>query len=300
MDAIALSLLSGFGFGSAAVFARFGMQGMSPLSSTLLSVVVSFLPTFLLALIFAMSDIKALPAVALFWFFLLGVINFLGGRNFSYQAIGRIGASRTAAVLSTSAVFAAIFAITITGERPHFVVLLGTLIVVLGLTAALGNIFRDGRESSGSNRGVLIGLGLALVAAASYGGTNVIAKELTEAYGSPFMVSAFGLFFGIILLSPLAGIRTVREVRASRGNPKFALSAGFSGLAAATGVGALYFALQRADVTVVSPIVSTNPIVTLVLAKIFISRMENLNKWLFIGVGITVAGVIVVTVGSTL
>ena len=297
MDAIALSLLSGLGFGSAAVFARFGMQGMSPLSSTLLSVVVSFLPTLLLALIFALSDIKALPAVALFWFFLLGVINFLGGRNFSDQAIGRIGASRTAAVLSTSAMFAAIFAITITGERPHFVVLVGTVVVVLGLTAALGNSIRDGISD---NRGVLIGLGLALVAAASYGGTNVIAKELTEEYGSPFMVSAFGLFFGIILLSPLAGIQTVREVRASRGNPVFALSAGLSGLAAATGVGALYFALQRADVTVVSPIVSTNPIVTLVLAQIFISRMENLTKWLFIGVGITVAGVIVVTVGSTL
>jgi len=297
MDAIALSLLSGLGFGSAAIFARFGMQGMSPLSSTLVSVVVSFLPTLLLALIFALSDIKALPAVALFWFFLLGVINFLGGRNFSYQAIGRIGASRTAAVLSTSAMFAAIFAITITGERPHFVVLVGTVVVVLGLTAALGNSIRDGISD---NRGVLIGLGLALVAAASYGGTNVIAKELTQEYGSPFMVSAFGLFFGIILLSPLAGIKTVREVRASRGNPVFALSAGLSGLAAATGVGALYFALQRADVTVVSPIVSTNPIVTLVLAQIFISRMENLTKWLFIGVGITVAGVIVVTVGSTL
>ena len=285
MDAIALSLLSGLGFGSAAVLARFGMQGMSPLSSTLLSVVVSFLPTLLLALIFAFSDIKALPAVALFWFFLLGVINFLGGRNFSYQAIGRIGASRTAAVLSTSA------------ERPHFVVLLGTFIVVLGLTAALGNSIRDGVND---NRGALIGLGLALVAAASYGGTNVIAKELTEEYGSPLMVSAFGLFFGIILLSPLAGIKTVREVRDSRGRPAFAVSAGLSGLAAATGVGALYFALQRADVTVVSPIVSTNPIVTLVLAQIFISRMENLTKWLFIGVGITVAGVIVVTVGSTL
>ena len=89
-------------------------------------------------------------------------------------------------------------------------------------------------------------------------------------------------------------------LNASRGNPVFALAAGLSGLAAATGVGALYFALQRADVTVVSPIVSTNPIVTLVLAQIFISRMENLTKWLFIGVGITVAGVIVVTVGSTL
>ncbi|MEC8856696.1 MAG: DMT family transporter [Chloroflexota bacterium] len=297
MDAIALSLLSGFGFGSAAIFARVGMQGMSPLSSTLLSVIVSFCPTIVLALIFASSDIKALPAVAVFWFFLLGVINFLGGRTSSYQAIGRIGASRTAAVQSTAAVFAAIFAITIIGERPHFVVLLGTLIVVAGLTTALGNSLRN---SDGDSRGVWIGLGLALVAAASYGGTNVIAKELTEEYGSPLMVSAAGLLFGIILLSPLAGTGMVREVKEAKGNLMFAASAGLSGLAAATGVIALYFALQRNDVTVVSPIVSTNPIFTLVLAQIFISRMENLTKWLFLGVGITVVGVIVVSVGSTL
>ena len=297
MEAIVLSLLSGFGFGSAAVLARVGMQGMSPLSSTLLSVVVSFCPTLILALVFALSDIKDLPPVALAWFFLLGVVNFLGGRTCSYQAIGRIGASRTSAVQSTAAVFAAIFAITITGERPHFVVLLGTLTVVLGLCAALGSSIRDGVNDG---RGVLIGLGLAIVAAASYGGTNVIAKVLTEEYGSPLMVSAFGILFGIILLWPLAGINTVREIRESKGNMTFALSAGFSGLAAATGVTALYFALQRADVTVVSPIVSANPIFTLILAQIFISRMENLTKWLFLGVGITVAGVVVVTVGSTL
>jgi len=297
MGAIALSLLSGFGFGSAAVLARVGMQGMSPLSSTLLSVVVSFCPTLLLALVFAFSDIKDLPPVALAWFFLLGAVNFLGGRTSSYQAIGRIGASRTAAVQSTAAVFASIFAITITGERPHFVVLLGTLTVVLGLTAAVGNSIRGGVAN---NRGVLIGFGLALVAAASYGGTNVIAKELTEEYGSPLMVSALGLLFGIILLWPLAGSSTVREVRESRGNMKFVLSAGSSGLAAATGVIALYFALERADVTVVSPIVSTNPIFTLVLAQIFISRMEDLTKWLFLSVGVTVVGVAIVTVGSTL
>ncbi|MQG10516.1 MAG: DMT family transporter [SAR202 cluster bacterium] len=297
MGAIALSLLSGFGFGSAAVLARVGMQGMSPLSSTLLSVVVSFCPTLLLALVFAFSDIKDLPPVALAWFFLLGAVNFLGGRTSSYQAIGRIGASRTAAVQSTAAVFASIFAITITGERPHFVVLLGTLTVVLGLTAAVGNSIRGGVAN---NRGVLIGFGLALVAAASYGGTNVIAKELTEEYGSPLMVSSLGLLFGIILLWPLAGSSTVREVRESRGNMKFVLSAGSSGLAAATGVITLYFALERADVTVVAPIVSTNPIFTLILAQIFISRMEDLTKWLFLSVGVTVVGVAIVTVGSTL
>ena len=297
MAAIALSLLSGLGFGSAAIFARIGMQGVSPLPSTLISVVVSFVPSVLLALVFALSDFRALPPIAIAWFLVLGAVNFLGGRTMSYQAIGRIGASRAAAILGTSAVFATVFAITITGERPHFLVLMGTAVVVTGLIAAVGNSIREGMAT---DRRAALGYLMALVAAACYGGTNVIAKQLTEEYGSPLMISSISLLLGIILLWPLAGRESVSALRASRGSPGFAVSAGLSGLAAATGVISLYFALERADVAVVSPIVSINPIVTLVLAQIFISRMEELTKWLFLGVGITVAGVAVVSLGSTL
>ena len=297
MIAIVLSLASGLGFGSSAIFARIGMQGMSPLSSTMVSVVVSFLPTAILALLFAFADIKGLPPEAFLWFLLLGVVNFLGGRTASFQAIGRIGASRTAALQGTAAVFATFFAITITGERPHFIVLIGTFTVVTGLTAALGNSIRNGIND---NRGALIGYGLALTAAACYGGTNVIAKEVTETYGSPLMVSAFALLFGVMLMAPIAGKSAVQQVKAARGDRRFAISAGLAGLAASTGVICLYYALQREDVAVVSPIVSTNPIFTLVLAQIFISRMENLTKWLFIGVSVTVAGVVLVSIGSTM
>ena len=290
-------MLSGLGFGSAAVFARVGMQGVNPLPSTLISVVVSFVPSLILALVFALSDFKDLPPIALAWFLLLGAVNFLGGRTQSYQAIGRIGASRAGAILGTSAVFATVFAITITGERPHFLVPIGTAIVVMGLIAALGNSIREG---TATDRRAALGYLMALVAAACYGGTNVIAKELTEEYGSPLMISTISLMFGIILLWPVAGREAISTLRESRGNPKFVVSAELSGLAAATGVICLYFALQKADVAVVSPIVSTNPIFTIVLAQIFISRMENLTKWLFLGVGITVAGVIVVSLGSIL
>jgi uncharacterized membrane protein len=88
MSAIVLALVSGLGFGSAAIFARVGMQGVSPLSSTFISVAVSFLTSMILALVFALSDIKSLPPVAIALFLALGALNFLGGRNFSYQAIG--------------------------------------------------------------------------------------------------------------------------------------------------------------------------------------------------------------------
>ncbi len=297
MSAIVLALVSGLGFGSAAIFARVGMQGVSPLSSTFISVSVSFLPAIILALVFALSDIKSLPPVAIALFLALGALNFLGGRNFSYQAIGRIGAARASAFLGTAAVFATIFAITLTGERPHVVVLLGTLVVVAGLVAALGNtVFEGGKTGKTAFLGYLMALG----AAACYGGTNVFAKELAEEYGSPLMVSAISLFFGVVLLWPIAGKEAVRSVRQSRHDPKFVLFAGLSGLAAATGVICLYYALQRSEVAVISPIVSANPLVTLLLAQLFLSRLEELTRWLFLGTGVVVAGVVLVVLGSTL
>jgi uncharacterized membrane protein len=79
MLAIFLALLAAFGLDSAAVFARIGMQGIRPLPSTLVSAIASFVPSLLLALIFAFSDIQALPAIALLLFLGYGALTFIGG-----------------------------------------------------------------------------------------------------------------------------------------------------------------------------------------------------------------------------
>ncbi len=297
MSAIVLSLISALGFGSAAIFARVGMQGVAPIPGTLISVAVSFVPATVLAVAFAYDDLIALPPVAFAWFLGLGAINFLGGRNLSYQAIGTIGAARTSAIMGTAAVFASVFAITVTGERPHAVVLLGTVVVVAGLITTLGRTVLQG---GGPSRAALLGYLTALAAAACYGGTNVVAKELTEQYGSPLVISAVSLFFGILLLWPMAGRQALASLRASRGEPRFVVFAALSGLAAATGVIFLYYGLQDADVSVVSPIVSANPLVTLLLASLFISRLEDLNRWVVMGTMVVVTGVALVAVGSTL
>ena len=297
MLAVGLSLLAGLGFASAAIFARAGMQGIPPLPSTLISMTFRFIPALVLALVFALSDIRALPPVAFLWFLGLGAVNFLGGRTQNYEAINRIGAARSSTILGTSAVFAVIFAMTITGERPSALVLLGTAAVVAGLIATTGGSLRQGW--SGDRRS-LLGYLLALVAAASYGGTNVLAKELTQDYGSPLVITAFSLLFGIVLLSPLAAQSALAGLRTGRGDQTFVVYTALSGLAAAAAIIALYYALQRADVVVVSPIVSSNPLLTLLLAKLFISLLEKITRQLVLGAAITVGGVILVVVGSTI
>ena len=301
MTAIGLALLAIMGFGSAAIFARVGMQRVGALPVTFISLCFSFAASGILAMIFSFSDFAAMPLIVLAWCLMLGAFNFLGGRNLSYLAIGRIGAARAGAIVGTSAVFASILAIAFTGERPHWVVLLGTVVVVSGLAAALGkNILESAGSEAATRRGAFIGYLLALGAASCYGTTNVVVKQLTIDYTSPLVVSTISLFFGVLLVAPMAAKQAVSAMREVRESPGFMVFAALSGLAAAAGVNCTYLALQRADVVVISPIVSANPLFTLLLAALFLSRQENVNRWLALGIFITVAGVSLVVLGSRL
>ena len=297
MLAILLALLAGAGFGGSTIFARVSMQKLAPMPTILISVVVSAIPAMVLAVIFARGDIRAAPAAAFLWFVLLGAVNFLGGRTQNYQAINRIGASQASTILATSAVFATIFAMAIAGERPHFLVPLGTAGVVLGLAVSTGETIRHGWAT---NRRALFGYVLAFGAAASYGGTNVLAKELTHDYGSPLMISGFSLLFGIFLLAPVAGKSTVDGLRALGGDRGTVAFAALSGFSSAIAVIALYYALQREDVVVVSPITAAYPLMVLLIVRMFLSQLERITKEVVAGAFLTILGIIVVIVGSTL
>jgi len=141
---------------------------------------------------------------------------------------------------------------------------------------------------------------LAFGAACCYGTTNVVVKQLTIDYTSPLVVATISLFFGVLLVAPVAGKAAVSHLGEVRQSPGFMFYAALSGLAAATGVNCTYLALERADVVVVAPIVSANPLFTLILAALFLSRQENVTRWLALGTLITVAGVCMVALGSTL
>ena len=297
MLAVGLALLAALGFAATAIFARVGMQGVKPLPATLISLVVGLFPALLLALVFAMPDIRALTLAGYGWLLGLGALTFIGGRVVSYVAIDMVGASRSSAILGTGVVFATIFAITLVGERPHPVLLLGTAGVVIGLVIATEDSIRLGWSR---DRVSLVGYLLTLVAAASYGGGNVAAKELTEAYGSPLMITAVSLFFGVILLAPICGRQAIEAFRTSGRELRFTASAAMSGLAATLAVIALYYALQRGDVTLVAPVASITPILTLLLAKVFISRLEPITRRVLWGTVFTVGGVGVAVLGSTI
>ena len=200
MIPIGLALVSAFGFGSAAIFARIGMQGIRPLPSTFISGIASLLPTAVPgpALRLSRPESPAAPGFPLLSGH--GALTYLGGRVQNYIAINLIGAARSGPFVGSAALFAAIFAIIFLGESLHPVVALGTVGVVLGLITSGGD--RLFAQSWRLDRWSLLGYLTSLVAAASYGGSNLVAKALSQEYGSPLVVAAFAMFFGSLFWLP--------------------------------------------------------------------------------------------------
>ncbi|MCH8298697.1 MAG: DMT family transporter [Chloroflexi bacterium] len=307
MAAVGLSILAAFGFASSAVLSRQGMQAIFPLPGVMVSLFVSFLLSSVMVLLFAFSDISGIPQSAVFWILGLGVMNFLGGRSQNFLSVNMIGASRASLFVSSQAPFAAIFAVTFTGESIHPLVALGTAGVVGGLLFASGDSILEGWRT---DKIFLLGYLMALGAGASYGATNVMAKQTLQVYDSPLMMTAFSMLVGLVVLSPLVGasaahsgvIRTRNTgVRGYRGFLRSLSSFKFvalSGLASGIAVIAWYFAVQRADVVVISPIVSSSPLITLFLAHLFLARLERVTRRLAAGAALTVIGVLLVVWGS--
>ncbi|GIT45381.1 MAG: hypothetical protein Ct9H300mP11_33170 [Chloroflexota bacterium] len=136
------------------------------------------------------------------------------------------------------------------------------------------------------------------------GGTNVMAKQAVGIYDSPIMVTAFSMLVGLKVISPLVGASTLQSGVVRVRGQRFLRSildfrhVAAAGLASGIAVTAVYFAVQRADVVVVSPIVSSSPLVTLFLSHAFLARLEQITPQLVAGTLLAIAGVVLGGVGS--
>ncbi|MED5587684.1 MAG: DMT family transporter [Chloroflexota bacterium] len=303
MAAVAFSILAAFGFASSAVLSRQGLQAVFPLPGVMVSLIFSFLFTGIMALLFAFSDIGSIPQAALLWILGLGIVNYFGGRTQNFLSVNLIGASRASLFVASQAPFAALFAVAFTGESLHLLVGLGTVGVVGGLIFASGTSILEGWRG---DKIFVLGYLMALGAGASYGATNVMAKQTLEVFDSPLVITMLSMLVGMLVLAPLVGASTAQSgVHREKGQ-------GFSknlwslrwvalaGIASGIAVISLYFAVQRADVVVISPIVSSSPLITLFLAHVFLARLERVTKRLLFGALLTVSGVVLVVIGNQL
>ena len=148
--------------------------------------------------------------------------------------------------------------------------------------------------NSAAQKTVIVGYLLALGAAMGYGGSQVVAKQIVEETHS-LVGAAFSLLFGLTFLS----IVTARDMAQQERTQAMAyVWAVLAGLASVGGVTFLYLALGQAPVVVVAPVTGTNPLFSIILAWVFLRRMERLTPRVVLGAVLVVAGVTVVSVSQ--
>lgn len=133
MLGILLAVSAALGWGTGAVFTRLGLQSIKASSGTLISMLSSLLLIGFFALILNFEDIRHLSPAALLWFGLIGVINYVLGRQFNYTSIKYIGVTRATPLFAAAPLFSITLAVSLTGEKINPAIIAGTLAVIAGL-----------------------------------------------------------------------------------------------------------------------------------------------------------------------
>ncbi len=278
---------------------RIGTQHVSPPTATFFTVVVGAVLVCGTAFAVNFDEIKALPPVAYGWITIMGILAYPVARVLQNSAISMVGAARAVPMISLQPLLAFALGVLWLGERPNLLVTLGTPIIVVGLLIVV--MPRPTARNIGSAASVRrLGYLLAVGGSLAFASRDSISRHVVGIQGllPPFVASGFALAIGGAVLFAF----THRDVVASIRNlpPRYVGICCLAGLLQGLAVACLFQAVSRAPVTVVTPIYASQPIIALMLAWLFLRRLETIGIILALGTLLSVGGVILVVLGATI
>ena len=276
------AVASGVGFGVFQVLNRRALLGISDAYlSTFVQLVVAAL--VLAAAAVATQDL-ALLGDATTWslvaFAAAGVVHFLFGWTFLNLSQQRIGAARTAPLLTTTPLFGLAIAAVTLGQLPRAVVLLAIAPMVAGAYLLAGG----GDEARGLD--ALFGIATAAMWATS----AVLTLEALEGLPSPLLGVTVGMLAAVPSYAVALLIHRWRHGIAGVARASFALKVGAAVLLAL----ATWWRLLALDDAAVGVVLSLNLLsvpVTLLLAPLIVGRrLEAVTLRLWAGAALVVTG----------
>ena len=293
--AVAFAFLAACGFASGNVLVRVGTQKVPAPTAALLTVFSGAVLVGGLALLLNLEEITSLSIEAMGWILVLGIMGYPMARLFIITAISMVGATRAVPMAGLQPVIAFVLGVILLGERPNLLVTIGTPIIVAGLfLVVMPRSNANSRDTIANVR--RIGYVLAIGAAATFAGRDVISRHVVSDLIDPLVSAGLALTVGGVILGAILHRQIATTIRTlPRSYLLLCVLAGvFQGLAVAS----LFQALSRAPVTVVSPIYATQPLMTLIMAHIFLRRLETIDLLLALGTMTSVVGVILVVLGA--
>jgi len=207
------------------------------------------------------------------------------GRTLSYVGIEKIGVARSVPIANSSPIFASIFAVIFLAEAWVLQNVIGTLLVISGAI-----VLSMAKPAQGEWR--KIDVIYPLIGALAFGASTTLRKAGLGFINIPLLAAAVtagaAAIFSFILLQIQGGKEAFKLTRRSAA---WLFPAGVFNTAAMLSV---FFALSHGKVVIVEPLVSSNPVTTLLLTSIFLRDVESLTLRVILGAALTVTGTILV------
>jgi len=278
----ALALLASAFLGTAVVLANVGLRYLHPARGALVSIPSTTLLFWLLAPFLLHGGGWNATAFAIFA--AVGVV-FPAVVTLLNFASNRItGPTIAGTVSSTTPLFAVLVAIVFLREPLTVPAAVGTAAIVLGVIAFTARGEKTSREWAAW------AILLPLAGAAIRGGAQAAVKGGLVLWPEPFVAVLVG--YTVSCVTIFAASRTLVPRDAAPLNRRGVVWFIAVGFCNGAGMLAMYAALARSPVSVVSPLAATYPLFTLALSALLL-REERFGPRVLAGVALTVAGVVV-------
>jgi len=280
MIAEVLALFVAFLWAVGSILARKGLQSSDALTGAFVRIIISIV-------IFGFLFILLLPfnsfqTEAILYHGIAGIFGGFIAMTVSLIAIKKVGVAVSSTVMASQSLFSFFGAIIVLGETATIPIVVGTILVVLGVS-----VLSFGEHEK--RRWVRTTLVFPFLSAFLYAIVNIPTKLGVELTKSPVFgatvetASALGCFVLFLLI-------TRTKLTVNKDCLGYFILAGLCGC---LGLLSLFYALSYGDVLVVVPLIGTSPIFALFLTHVFLKKIEKITHKIIVAT-------IVIVLGSTL
>ncbi|MCW5628998.1 MAG: DMT family transporter [Rhodoferax sp.] len=300
LKGVALATMAMLTFGCCMVVVSHSLRGMTSGPGSVLAAGASVPAALVVAVVQFTSGSVEMPGFRpILWFAAAGVLSTYLGRWLVFKSIELVGPSRAAGIQCTSPMITALFGWLLLGQMLLPLGLVGIALGIAGLLAlsmsmshnpapgASSRLPRQGGLAVGS---MLVGIG----SATAYAASHVLRAVGVHDWNEPWLGAAIGALSGFVVLliashRQLAGY--ARQIRAHPIGARIYVAVGLMQFIAQ----ALVIASMKFIPAGIAALISmSTPLVVVPVSYVFLRKQENLNLTTLAGIGITLAGLLLV------
>jgi len=298
MIGILLAFLSGTFYSLNYIFLQMGMRYSKQDDNGLfinLAFNVIFLGILYVIIVVVRQDPLEWSIYGVLAFIVAGLLSSFFGRGTLFSGIRRIGSSRAVGIKNSAPVVTILIAVLFLGESLTIWSGLGMLIILLGLFFFIREQwFSPGTQQKGGWTGFL----LAGISAFCFGMGQAFRKIGVRYLPDPVLGSLIGTCVALLLYGCIAVFREQIRTSLVEQIRKINLYYILSSITICLGLLSFFGAILFTQVAYVSAVAGIEPVLTVILAYLFLKRQEKLDRMTVISAVLMFSGIVIMALSS--